>query len=163
MSQIIVTSRYLKNNTVKTKSQQKYYTRYIATRESVEVREQRKNILEKRLKEIDKARNDFVNLIATGACGADSLDNEFAEEEKLSEKLLVLKSQNQAPAEMQSRLENVLREIENTRFELVCFNDVIIRNVIECIKVLNKTEILIIFGRALKSESSVFNLRAICF
>lgn len=114
--------------------------------------------IEKRLKEIDKARNDFVELIATGAFGADSLDNEFAqlfaEEEKLSEKLLALKSQNQASAETKSRLENELREIENTRFELDRFNDVIIRKVIECIKVLSKTEILIIFkgGFEVKTE-----------
>lgn len=114
--------------------------------------------IENRLKEIDKARNDFVELIATGACGADSLDNEFAqlfaEEEKLSEKLLALKSQNQASAETHSRLENELREIENTRFELDRFNDVVIRKVIECIKVLSKTEILIIFkgGFEVKTE-----------
>lgn len=114
--------------------------------------------IEKRLKEIDKARNDFVDLIATGACGADSLDSEFAqlfaEEEKLSEKLLALRSQNQDSAETHSRLENELREIENTRFELDRFNDVIIRKVIECIKVLGKTEILIIFkgGFAVKTE-----------
>ena len=114
--------------------------------------------IEKRFKEIDKARNDFVDLIATGACGAASLDNEFAqlfaEEEKLSEKLLALKSQNQASAETHSRLENELREIENTRFELDRFNDVIIRKVIECIKVLSKTEILIIFkgGFEVKTE-----------
>ncbi len=105
--------------------------------------------IEKRLKEIDKARNDFVDLIATGACGADSLDNEFAqlfaEEEKLSEKLLALKSQSHSSAETQSKLENELREIENTRFELEQFNDIIIRKVIECVKVLSKTEILIIF------------------
>ncbi len=114
--------------------------------------------IEKRLKEIDKARNDFVELIANGACGADSLDNEFAqlftEEEKLSEKLLALRSQNQASAETHSRLENELREIENTKFELDCFNDVIIRKVIEYIKVLSKTEILIIFkgGFEVKTE-----------
>ncbi len=114
--------------------------------------------IEKRLKEIDKARNDFVDLIATGACGADSLDNEFAqlfaEEERLSENLLVLRSQNQTSAETKSKLENELKEIENTRFELDCFNDVIIRKVIECIKVLSKTEILIIFkgGFEVKTE-----------
>lgn len=114
--------------------------------------------IENRLKEIDKARNEFVNLIATGACGADSLDNEFAqlyaEEEKLSGKLFTLRSQNQTSAETHSRLENELKEIENTRFELDCFNDVIIRKVIECIKVLSKTEILIIFkgGFEVKTE-----------
>lgn len=44
MSLLIVTSRYLKSGTAKTKSQRKNYTKYIATRESVEVREQSKKI-----------------------------------------------------------------------------------------------------------------------
>ena len=34
--------------------------------------------IEQRLKDIDQARNDFVNLIATGATAPDSLDDEFA-------------------------------------------------------------------------------------
>lgn len=42
MSLLIVTSRYLKSGTAKTKSQRKNYMKYIATRESVEVREQSK-------------------------------------------------------------------------------------------------------------------------
>lgn len=42
MSQIIVTSRYLKSGTAKSKSQRKNYTKYIATRETVEIREQSK-------------------------------------------------------------------------------------------------------------------------
>ena len=37
MSQIIVTSRYLKSGT---ETKRKNYTRYIATRETVEIREQ---------------------------------------------------------------------------------------------------------------------------
>ena len=39
MSQIIVTSRYLKSGT---ETKRKNYTRYIATRESAEIREQNK-------------------------------------------------------------------------------------------------------------------------
>ena len=42
MSQIIVTSRYLKSGT---ETKRKNYTRYIATRETVEIREQ--NIIER--------------------------------------------------------------------------------------------------------------------
>lgn len=42
MPQIIVTSRFLKAGTAKTKSQRRNYTKYIATRETVEVREQKK-------------------------------------------------------------------------------------------------------------------------
>lgn len=42
MSQIIVTSRYLKSGTKKSKNKRRNYTKYIATRESVEVRDQNK-------------------------------------------------------------------------------------------------------------------------
>lgn len=41
-SQIIVTSRYLKSGSAKNKTKRKNYTKYIATRETVEVREQNK-------------------------------------------------------------------------------------------------------------------------
>ena len=40
MSQLIVTSRYLKSGTQKSKNKRRNYTKYIATRETVEVREQ---------------------------------------------------------------------------------------------------------------------------
>ena len=42
LSQIIVTSRYLKSGTQKSKNKRRNYTKYIATRETVEVREQNK-------------------------------------------------------------------------------------------------------------------------
>lgn len=41
MSQLIVTSRYLKSGTQKSKNERKNYTKYIATRETVEMREQK--------------------------------------------------------------------------------------------------------------------------
>lgn len=41
LSQIIVTSRYLKSGTQKSKNKRRNYTKYIATRETVEVREQK--------------------------------------------------------------------------------------------------------------------------
>lgn len=34
--------------------------------------------LEKRLKELNKARNDLISLIASGGCDEDKLDSEFA-------------------------------------------------------------------------------------
>ena len=40
LSQIIVTSRYLKSGTQKSKNKRRNYTKYIATRETVEVRDQ---------------------------------------------------------------------------------------------------------------------------
>lgn len=64
MSQIIVTSRFLKADTAKTKSQRRNYTKYIATRETVEVREQKKYDLnatttKKQKKLLDELLSDF--------------------------------------------------------------------------------------------------------
>lgn len=41
LSQLIVTSRYLKSGNQKSKNKRRNYTKYIATRETVEVREQK--------------------------------------------------------------------------------------------------------------------------
>ena len=79
----------------------------------------------------------------------DKLDSEFAklyaEEQELSERLEMLKSQNKTSAETQQKLDKVTEMIEHERFELEAFDNVLIRKLIECVKVLSKTEILVIF------------------
>ena len=113
---------------------------------------------EKRLKEIDNARNDLIMLIASGGCDEDRLDGEFArlyqEELQLSERLETLKSQNKTSAETQAKLDEIMQMIEQEKFELETFDNVLIRKLIECIKVLSKTEILVIFkgGYEVKAE-----------
>jgi hypothetical protein len=103
--------------------------------------------IERRLEEIDRAREELVNLIVSGDCGEDTLDAEFkrlyAEEGELNSKLQELKSQNQGKAE--EKISNTIAEIERSRFELKHFDDVLIRKLIECIKVVSKTELLLIF------------------
>ena len=105
--------------------------------------------IEDRLKEIDKARNDMISLITSGACDEDAMDAEFAklfeEETQLSQKLLSLKAQCKVSDDTKEKINSTLAEIENSRFQLEAFDDVLIRKLIECIKVLSKTEILIIF------------------
>jgi site-specific DNA recombinase len=104
---------------------------------------------EKRLKEIDQARTDLISLIASGGCDEDKLDSEFVklygEEQQLSERLTMLKSQNKTSAETQAKLDKIMDMIEHEKFELETFDNVLIRNLIECVKVLSKTEILVIF------------------
>ena len=85
--------------------------------------------IEKRLKEIDQARTDLVGLIVSGGCDEDKLDSEFA-------KLY---------AETQQKLDKITDMIEHEKFELETFDNVLIRKLIECVKVLSKTEILVIF------------------
>ena len=114
--------------------------------------------IEKRLKEIDQARNDLVGLIAAGGCDEDKLDSEFAklyaEEQSLSERLTVLKSKNKTSAETQGKLDKIMELIDNEKFELETFDNVLIRKLIECVKVLSKTGILVIFkgGYEVKAE-----------
>ncbi|MDO4944161.1 MAG: recombinase family protein, partial [Ruminococcus sp.] len=104
---------------------------------------------EKRLKEIDQARTDLVSLIASGGCDEDKLDSEFeklySEEQRLSERLAMLKSQNKTSEETQAKLDKIMELIENEKFELETFDNVLIRKLIECVKILSKTEILVIF------------------
>ena len=105
--------------------------------------------IENRLKEIDTARNDLIGLIASGGCDEDKLDSEFAklyqEEQQFNERLETLKSQNKTSAETQAKLDKIMDMIEHEKFELETFDNVLIRKLIECIKVLNKAEILVIF------------------
>ena len=105
--------------------------------------------VEKRLKEIDQARTDLVNLIASGGCDEDKLDSEFAklyaEEQGLSERLTMLKSQNKTSEETQAKLDKIMDMIEHEKFELETFDNVLIRKLIECVKILSNTEILVIF------------------
>lgn len=114
--------------------------------------------IENRLKEIDQARNDLLMLIASGGCDEAKLDSEFAslyqEEQQLSERLEMLKSQNKTSAETQAKLDEIMQMIEQEKFELETFDNVLIRKLIECIKVLDKTEILVIFkgGYEVKAE-----------
>ena len=105
--------------------------------------------IENRLKEIDQARNDLVNLIASGGCDEDKLDNEFSrlyqEEQQLNERLEMLRSQNKTSAETQAKINKIMDMIEHEKVELETFDNVLIRTLIECVKVLSKTEILVIF------------------
>lgn len=105
--------------------------------------------IENRLKEIDQGRNELVGLMASGGCDEDKLDSEFAklyqEEQQLSERLEMLRSQNKTSADTQKKLDKIMDMIEHEKFELETFDNVLIRKLIECVKVLSKTEILVIF------------------
>ena len=105
--------------------------------------------LEQRLREIDKTRNDMASLIANGAADEDSLDAEFAklyaEEQDLNAKLSALKGQNRQSATERKRTERTISELKSERFELRDYDEILIRKLIECVKVISKTELLVIF------------------
>ncbi len=74
-----------------------------------------------------------------------SLQSFIRKNNSLSERLEMLKSQNKTSQETQAKLDEIMDMIEHEKFELETFDNVLIRKLIECIKVLSKTEILVIF------------------
>ena len=100
-----------------------------------------------RLNEIDSARNGFINLIATGACDSDSLDVEFAklyaEEEKLNQRLTVLNEQSDTKHDVLT--DEINSDIEGGSFELQQYDDILVRKVVEYIKIISKYEIIVTF------------------
>lgn len=106
-------------------------------------------IIQNRLNDIDAARNDLIGLITNGVCDEDKLDSEFAklydEEKRLNKKLHLLLEQNNMENITQSKIKNIFSEIESEKLELKEFDDILIRKLIECVKVISKTELLIIF------------------
>ena len=114
--------------------------------------------MENRLKNLDKARNDLISLISEGGCDEDTLDAEFAkihtEEQSVNEKLSELRKNAEISADTQSKIDSTMEALEHEKFELDVFDNIIIRKLIECIKVISKTELLIIFkgGIEVKAE-----------
>lgn len=105
--------------------------------------------IQKRLQEIDTARNDLICMIASGGCDEDSMDETFAqlhaEEQELTQKLETLQAQSWMTPEQEQQMQTVLAEITDTDFRLTEYDDSLTRKLIECIKVKSKTEITVIF------------------
>ena len=115
--------------------------------------------LENRLKELDKARNDIISLITSGGCDQDHMDSEFAkiyaEEQSVNEQLAELKKKAEISADTQDKIDRAMEMIEHEKFEIEVFDNVIIRKLIDCIKVLSKTEILIIFKGGIEVKAII--------
>ena len=106
-------------------------------------------VIEQRLAEIDNARNDMIGLIVSGTVGSEALDTEFQklhdEEERLSESLKLLKERSTADDTVQKKIDAALSEITAEKFTMTEYDDVIVRRLLECIRVIDKTHLQIIF------------------
>ena len=115
--------------------------------------------IEKRLREIDDARSDYISLIASGTMDEETMDEQFqkmyAEEQKLNSRLKVLKENNNIDKNKRTRITKALQDIDNSSCELAEYNDILVRKLIECIKVNSKTEITIIFKGGIETTVEV--------
>ena len=121
--------------------------------------QQRKLDIESRLKELDKLRNDLISLITSNGCDEDQLDVEFerifSEEKILKEELDEINEKLQLSADTQDKIEQAMGMIEQEKFELEIFDNILIRKLIECVKVMGKTEIVIIFKGGVEVRAEV--------
>ncbi|MCR5020623.1 recombinase family protein [Ruminococcus sp.] len=105
--------------------------------------------IESRLAEIDKARDDLIHLVTSGSVGEDSLDNEFEtlndEESYLKTQLEAMKSQTEKRDEVRYSIMLAVEGIGEMETVLTEYDEVAVRKMIECIRVLSKTDIQIIF------------------
>ena len=101
--------------------------------------------MRERLRELDAQRNDLVMMIASGTCSEDTLDTEFAkifaEEQELNAQLQAF----EIPTAAQEKTDSAMQDISKEKFQLEVFDDIIIRKVLDCVKVLGKTELLVVF------------------
>lgn len=105
--------------------------------------------IRKRLSEIEKARDDMIHLVTSGAVDVDALDKEFEnlnqEEEALKAELAGLEAKTETTDEQKYTLMAIGEELSRHGERLEEYDDVTVRKTIECIRVMSKTEISIIF------------------
>lgn len=105
--------------------------------------------IRKRLSEIEKARDDMIHLVTSGAVDVDALDKEFEnlnqEEGALKAELGSLEAKTETTDEQKYTLMAIGEELSKHGERLEEYDDVTVRKTIECIRVMSKTEISIIF------------------
>ena len=105
--------------------------------------------MEMRLREIAKARKGLVSLITSGTVDEDSLDKDFEdlinEEKFLKQQISDRKTKSKISDEKRYHLMSAFEELQRSEFRMTEYDEVTVRKVIECIRVLSKTEVQIIF------------------
>lgn len=69
----------------------------------------------------------------------------YTEEQELNSRLKYLEENNNINDDQKSKISQALQIIDNSSCELTEYKDMLIRKLIECVKVNSKTEITIIF------------------
>ena len=103
----------------------------------------------------------MVMMIANGTCSEDILDTEFAkiyaEEQELTEQLEQLQEKSKTSVETQQKIDTAMQDIAEEKFQLEVFDNIIIRKVLECVKVISKDELLVIFKGGVEMKVTIEN------
>ena len=105
--------------------------------------------MENRIREIEKTRDNLVTFVTTGAIELEDSDCKFkalnSEEEYLREQITILQNKTETNDELRLMIQTIADELENYSDSLITYNDIAVRKIIDCIKVISKTEIEISF------------------
>lgn len=74
------------------------------------------------------------------------------EEQEINENLAELKKNSEISSETRSKIDSAMKMLESEKFELKEFDNIIIRKLIECIKVVSKDKVKIIFKGGIEVE-----------
>lgn len=89
----------------------------------------------------------------------ETLDEQFqklyTEEQELNSRLKALEDKNNIDNNKRDRIIQALQSIENNSCELAEYNDMLVRKLIECIKIKSKTEITVIFKGGIETMVTV--------
>ena len=105
--------------------------------------------IKNRLSEISEAKDGLIRLITNGAVEEDSLDKEFEDlinvEKFLKQQITELQRSSDVSDEKSYHLMSAFEELQKAKSQMTEYDDVTVRKVVECIRVLSKTEVQIIF------------------
>lgn len=94
-------------------------------------------------------RDNLVNLVTTGAVDIESSDDKFkalnGEEKYLRDQIEQLKIKAQTKTDLRLMLKTISDELENYDDSIIKYKETAVRKVVECVKVVSKTEIEITF------------------
>lgn len=79
----------------------------------------------------------------------------FNEEQAINIRLTELKQKAKISANTQNRIDSAMELIEKEKFKLEIFDNIIIRKLIECVKVISKEELLIIFKGGVEVRAKI--------
>lgn len=82
-----------------------------------------------------------INSIAAGTMDEEALDEQFQklydEEQSLNERLEQIKAENSIDPDDSDRIDRTLKEIDKNSCELLEYNDILTRKLIECVRVVS--------------------------
>ncbi|SDB41093.1 Site-specific DNA recombinase [Ruminococcaceae bacterium FB2012] len=115
--------------------------------------------IENRLTEIEKTRDDLIQLVTTGAIAIESADDKFKalkdEESYLRSQLTTLKTKAENSDDIRLMLKTISDELKKYSGSLLDYDDMAVRKTIECIRVMSKTEIEITFKGGFEMKAAV--------